>query len=129
MVDCGFPKSSRLLNADDYQTVFNQSRYKVSCRHFLILATPNPGPSSRLGLVVAKKNVHRAVQRNRIKRQIREWFRHCELQLSLDLVVLVRRDADKLPNHQLMEKLRFLGMDLNRKLSDQRGHADQGRIK
>lgn len=128
MVDRGFPKSSRLLNADDYQTVFNQSRYKVSCRNFLILATPNPGPASRLGLVVAKKNVNRAVQRNRIKRQIREWFRHTELKICLDLVVLVRRDTDKLPNHQLMQKLQILGSDLNRKLSDQRGHTDQGRI-
>lgn len=31
---------------------------------------------SRLGLAIAKKNVPKASQRNRIKRQIREAFRH-----------------------------------------------------
>jgi len=119
-----FPKSSRLLNAGDYQAVFSHSRYKVSCRHFLILALPNDGPGSRLGFVVAKKNVAKAVQRNRIKRQIREWFRHLKLQNSLDLIVLVRRDTDRLVNSQLAQRLQSLASDLNRKSSVQRGQSD-----
>ena len=124
MGNSSFPKSSRLLNANDYQTVFSQSRYKVSCRHFLILATPNNGPVSRLGLVVAKKNVAKAVQRNRIKRQIREWFRHQKLQNSLDLIVLVRRDTDRLMNSQLARKLKDLGNDLDKKSCNQRGQSN-----
>lgn len=31
---------------------------------------------SRLGLAIAKKSVPTSVQRNLIKRQVREWFRH-----------------------------------------------------
>jgi ribonuclease P protein component len=118
---CSFPKTSRLLNANDYQSVFSHSRYKVSCRHFLILAKPNEGPNSRLGLIVAKKNVSKAVQRNRIKRQIREWFRHLQLQNSLDLIVLVRRDTDRLLNSQIAQKLETLGCDLDSKSNQQRG--------
>lgn len=120
MVECGFPKSSRLLNADDYQAVFNHSRFKVSCRHFLILAAPSKGPVSRLGLIVAKKNVSRAVQRNRIKRLIREWFRHVHLPVAVDLVVLVRKDADTLVNTKLADKLHRLGTDLGQKCLESR---------
>ena len=115
MVASGFPKSARLLNAADYQTVFNHSRFKVSCRYFLILAAPGKETSSRLGLIVAKKNVARAVQRNRLKRLIREWFRHQQLPINLDLVVLVRKDADRLVNSQLTDKLHRLGNDLGQK--------------
>lgn len=119
-----FPKSSRLLNASDYQAVFNQSRFKVSCRHFLILALPNNDPVSRLGIVVAKKNIARAVQRNRIKRLIREWFRHQQFETGLDLIVLVRRDTDRLVNSQLVQKLQALASDLNRKSCHQRGPSN-----
>jgi ribonuclease P protein component len=116
VAEYGFPKSSRLLTAEDYQAVFNHSRFKVSCRVFLVLAIPSTSRHSRLGLVVAKKNVARAVERNRIKRQIREWFRHWESEKAVDLVVLVRRDAAKLGNQQLAQKLKSLGSDLNRKI-------------
>ena len=116
MADCSFPKTYRLLNAADYQSVFNQSRFKVSCRYFLILATPGAGAHSRLGIIVAKKNVAKAVQRNRLKRLIREWFRHHpRFTTSLDLVVMVRRDADKLSNAQFQQRLANLWGDLESK--------------
>lgn len=47
----------------------------------------------RLGIVVAKRNVRLAVNRNRLKRLIREAFRqqqHCLP--GLDVVVVVRKD-------------------------------------
>ena len=46
---------------------------------------------ARLGLAVAKKRVRRAVARNRIKRLVRESFRHHgEVLRGLDVVVLCR---------------------------------------
>lgn len=120
IADSSFSKNSRLLNAADYKAVFANSQFKVSCRQFLILATLNSGPKPRLGLVIAKKNVPKAVQRNRIKRQIRESFRHnSELLNNLDLVVLARKDADKLDNQVLSQKIRDLLKDLNSKLEQQ----------
>jgi ribonuclease P protein component len=120
VVASGFPKSSRLLNAADYQAVFNHSRFKVSCRYILILAAPGKTTCSRLGIIVAKKHVSRAVQRNRIKRLVREWFRHLHLPVPLDLVVLVRKDADTLVNSQLAHQLQRLGTDLGQKSLDTR---------
>lgn len=117
MAEFGFPKTSRLLNAADYKTVFSNAQFKVSCRHFLVLANRNSRSRARLGLVIAKKNVALAVQRNRIKRQLRNTFRHNrELLDKLDLVVLARKDADKLDDKELVVTINSLWQDLHSKM-------------
>lgn len=117
MADRGYSRNSRLLNAADYHAVFTKAQFKASCRYFLVLAITNELDRPRLGLVVAKKNVSTAVQRNRIKRQIRESFRNSpELLTKLDLVVLARKDADKLDNKLLAHKMNALLQALNTKL-------------
>ncbi len=103
-----FPRCSRLLNAGDYRTVFNGAKIKVSDRHLLILATPCLLPHPRIGLVIAKKNVRLAVQRNRVKRIIRQSFRLQSSALpNLDIVVLARKGLGDLDNpalHRLIEQ-------------------------
>ncbi|MBL4580416.1 MAG: ribonuclease P protein component [Gammaproteobacteria bacterium] len=117
MAELGFPKTSRLLNAADYKAVFSNAQFKVSCRHFLVLANCNSGSNARMGLVIAKKNVALAVQRNRIKRQLRDTFRHNKKLLDkLDLVVLARKDADKLDNKELIDTINSLWQDLHSKI-------------
>ncbi len=50
------------------------------------------GEAVRLGITVTRK-VGNAVQRNRIKRLVREWFRGRQQELSpCDLVVIAKRD-------------------------------------
>ena len=59
----------------------------------LLLAKHNTHGFNRLGMVIGKKHVSRAVDRNRIKRQIRETFRQSmqtEEASTLDIVVLAR---------------------------------------
>jgi ribonuclease P protein component len=71
-----------------------------------------------VGLVIAKKNVGKAVQRNRIKRLIRQSFRTLKPTLNnLDLVVLARKDADKLENQAIVDQLNQLWQDLAKKLT------------
>ncbi|MSR10833.1 MAG: ribonuclease P protein component [Gammaproteobacteria bacterium] len=122
MADYSFPKQNRLLNAADYKAVFSNAQFKVSCRYFLILAIKNNWTHSRLGLVIAKKNVAKAVQRNRVKRIVREFFRHHSAQdPGLDLVVLTRKDVDTLQNSQISARLATLWADLNKlHLNDKR---------
>ena len=112
-----FGKQRRLLTAPDYSSVFEQNEARVSHRHFLLLARRSPTPVSRLGLVIAKKNVRKAVQRNRIKRLVRECFRQMPDQApALDVVFLARRGLDELDNGVLSSILREQWRKLVRQL-------------
>jgi len=116
----GFNKSLRLLTSSDFQAVFDDAPFRASHKHFLILARPsaaylNSGSQAqlsctplppRLGLVIAKKNIRLAVQRNRLKRLIRETFRLKQEELAgLDIIVLARRGMDEQDNQQLIKQL------------------------
>ena len=105
----GFSKSDRLLNASDFTAVFNDAQIKASHPQFLILAKNTGHSSARLGLVIAKKNIRNAVDRNRLKRLIRESFRLKQHHLpAIDAIVLARRGGDQIANHELFEILENL---------------------
>ncbi len=63
-------------------------------RYFTVLAVGGRVGRARLGLAISKKQVRRAVDRNRLKRLIRETFRcHKDQLVSVDLVVMARGAA------------------------------------
>lgn len=100
-----FNRESRLLTPGHFKTVFdNSSRYGSS--HFTILITSNPDSNNRLGMAIAKKRVKLAVQRNRMKRLVRESFRLNQHNLpAVDLVVMVKSGIDKLDNEEINKQL------------------------
>jgi ribonuclease P protein component len=105
--DTRFSKAKRLLNAKDYGRVFDSPDARASHKHLLLLAKINTEPGHRLGLVIAKKNVRLAVQRNRIKRVAREVFRNLPAgDFSMDVVLLARRGMGQLDNAELSSILR-----------------------
>ena len=113
-----FPKSSRLLQSAEYTRVFNDAIIRASHSNLLILARPNLLTHPRLGLVISKKNVRSAVNRNRIKRAIRESFRIKQHNLPpIDAIVLARRGADTLENDTLNNVLNTLWQKLVTKAS------------
>lgn len=102
-----FHKGKRLLNAADYSQVFEGADARASHRNLLLLAKSNDRSQHRLGLVIAKKNVRLAVQRNRIKRISREFFRQLPADtVNFDVVLLARRGLDRLDNDTLSSILR-----------------------
>ena len=116
MSDFGFSKKLRLLGAADYQPVFKNARYKVSSQYILILAVANNLARPRIGLVIAKKNVAKAVQRNRVKRIFRESFRHNQRLLpALDIVILTRSGLDSLSNELVHTNIERLWLELTNK--------------
>lgn len=126
MSDFGFSKKLRLLSAADYQPVFKNARYKVSCQHILVLAVDSNTPFPRLGLVIAKKNIAKAVARNRIKRIIRESFRHNQgLLPALDIVILARSGLGTLDNELVRKKIERHWQDLLQKASRSSATRDQ----
>lgn len=61
---------------------------------------------ARLGLAIAKKQVRHAVQRNRLKRLVREAFRQGSAKIgTFDLVVMARRAAAGADNRRLTQSL------------------------
>jgi ribonuclease P protein component len=117
-LDARFPKGKRLLNATDYSRVFNNVEARASHKYLLLLATRNNRSGHRLGLVIAKKNVRLSVQRNRVKRLAREFFRKQSGSTpSLDVVLLTRRGIDQLDNAELSTILHQQWQKLHRHAS------------
>jgi len=115
-----FGRSRRLLKAADYRAVFDHVDWKVSSREILCLVRDNGSNHPRLGLVIAKKNVRHAVQRNRVKRIIRESFRLNQHQLPpLDLIILARKGIDEFNNGELHAEFSRLWQRLNKKVAAQ----------
>lgn len=85
-----FTRARRLLTAGDYQFVFGGAT-RLSVPGITLLYRKNDLGCSRLGLIVAKKQVKLANKRNRFKRLSRESFRKQEALQSIpvDIVILV----------------------------------------
>lgn len=110
-----FGTNVRLHCAADFKSVFDGALFKVHQPHFLFLAKPSEQPKSRLGLVVAKKKVRRAHERNRIKRLARESFRLHQQQLVLiDIVVMPKLGIETVSNADLTQQLQLAWRKLNR---------------
>ena len=70
-----------------------------------IIVRPNGAEQSRLGLAVPRRVARHAVVRHRLKRQIRESFRHTAEHLAgLDIVVIAKSGAGT------MDSKRFRGV-------------------
>lgn len=98
------PRSSsraRLSRSAEFERVYRQGRSTAN-RHLVLYAFPNPSTQTpRLGLSVSRK-VGGAVQRNRVKRLLREAFALHEQGLSpgQDLVVVARPPAGELAERE-----------------------------
>lgn len=101
-----FPRTHRLLRPAEFQTVFDSTAFKVGEQHFLLLVRPNGLDRPRLGLVIAKKKVRLAVERNRLKRTIRTSFRlHQGTLPPVDLIFMARNDLGSLASAELALQL------------------------
>ncbi len=121
-----FSRSLRLLNSDDFQQVFDSATFRISHQHLLLLACHNGRGFPRLGLVVAKKHLRLAVDRNRIKRLSRESFRHQQDKLlDFDLVLLSRNGLDKLSNQDVFKLLDQQWHRLLKKVQEKRPASDE----
>jgi ribonuclease P protein component len=113
--DKGFDKNLRLKTAGDFDYVFDKPSRSAS-RCFTILARPNQYPYSRLGLVISKRCAKSAVQRNRLKRLIRESFRqNQEILAGVDVVVLGKTVATTKTNQEITTLLSRQWMELEQR--------------
>ncbi|WP_194788757.1 ribonuclease P protein component [Pseudomonas sp. UFMG81] len=102
MVSQDFSREKRLLTPRHFKAVFDSPTGKVPGKNLLILARENGLDHPRLGLVIGKKSVKLAVQRNRLKRLMRDSFRlNQQLLAGLDIVIVARKGLGEVENPEL----------------------------
>ncbi|HIX57558.1 MAG TPA: ribonuclease P protein component [Candidatus Anaerobiospirillum pullistercoris] len=115
-----FPRSKRMLSSEEYDQVFKKPA-RAGSRGLLILARMNDCSTPRLGLVVPKKVLKRAVWRNRVKRLVRESFRLSQDSLpNADLVFLAKPGIRDISDRDLTSTLNRLWAQISRQLNKQR---------
>ncbi len=103
------PRSSRIRSSRDFRRIGREGRRFASQHFVLLVGEPARRPSSdrggsRLGLT-ASRRVGNAVARNRIKRQVREWFRKSKISAGREWVVIARRGAATLGSREVWRQL------------------------
>ncbi|MES1941648.1 ribonuclease P protein component [Salinisphaera sp. T5B8] len=82
---------------------------------FVVIAAEGSADQARLGLALAKRRIARAVDRNRVKRVLRESFRlHRDRLATVDIVVLARSRTATMSNAVLFDQLAALWPQLER---------------
>ena len=103
------PKKGRLSRSAEFERVYRQGRSHGN-RHFVLYAFPRAGESAdkpRLGLSVSRK-VGGAVDRNRVKRLLREAFASGgdRLPADNDVVVVARPEVRELAEREGLDGVR-----------------------
>ena len=98
-------KKTVLQSSEDVsRTLKNKST--SNSKHLSLYRQLNNLESSRLGLAIPKKNAKRAIDRNRIKRLIRENFRNSNQSVPYDIVIKLHTPIGKKTRKQLRESER-----------------------
>lgn len=110
-----FRTQHRLRSAAQFEQVYRQG-IRAGDALFGISALKNEHGHARLGLSIGAKAVGNAVRRNRLRRVLREHFRHAKRELpALDIVITARPGARHAPNEAVSESIvRLLSQIRNR---------------
>ncbi len=101
-------KRNRVRKSQEFQKIIHQGK-KAADRHFVLYAVPKAEKQARAGVTLSKK-IGNAVERNKIKRQVRMM---CQDLIdfenaSKDIILIVRfgyKDASFEENKNSLEKL------------------------
>ncbi len=93
MTDYSFPKSAKLRKSAEFRQIYD-GQVRAGDDHLLVFASWNDLGETRCGLSVSKKHGN-AVKRGRLKRLMREAFRHVrhELPGGVDLILIPRQNS------------------------------------
>ena len=108
---------NRLRREDGFSHVL--SAKKIEDEQLKVFFVSNPAEGARLGIVVRKKTFPTSVERNRIKRIVREIFRkHTIRSKQLDLVVLAKAVSFTNDQTSLTRRLHALFSKIETKCGD-----------
>ena len=105
-----FNKQQRLLKPQQYQRVFDSVNVKQGGTYFTFLSRDSDDGNCKIGLIISKRHLPKAVARNQVKRCIRESFRLRQIDIQkvsppFDLIVLSKPNTAKLDKRALKKEL------------------------
>jgi ribonuclease P protein component len=100
-----FPSRFRLRKRHEFLALQREGR-RQTVPHFVVITRHRDQAPSRLGVTTSRK-VGGAPQRNRIRRMVREFFRHHRIELAppLDVLVIARPGAAALRSNDVVLEL------------------------
>jgi ribonuclease P protein component len=101
------PFKNRLVKRKDFEKIQKNGKF-FSEANIAIKVCENDLPETRVGFVVGIKFAKRAVERNQMKRQLRDIFHKNlpRLERGLDVVVMIRRrEGEKIYAKKLNENI------------------------
>ena len=100
-----FSYRERLHSARQYQRVFKQAN-KSSSESLIMLFRKNNVGFPRIGIVAAKRKLKRAVDRNTVKRVIRDSFRLNKSKLpSYDFIIILKKPIQTIRSDKLRKEI------------------------
>ncbi|RJP74621.1 MAG: ribonuclease P protein component [Candidatus Abyssobacteria bacterium SURF_17] len=108
MKNLGFPRGKRLKKQHEFKRIYRTGR-KTADEYLTMYSRPAEGRAGKVG-IVASKRVGKAVERNRIRRVLRETIRANQHRFSekTDIVIIVKQPALELTHVELAEMLLLL---------------------
>ena len=102
----GFSQRNRLLKPSEFTAVFRHKSIVISKSALTLMCLQSELDRPRLGIVIAKKQIKHAHQRNRVKRVFRESFRHRQTELpAVDVIILGRHQLQYATNELIFQQL------------------------
>ncbi len=105
MSDFSFTKKERICRYSEFKALYTKGE-KRDTEHFFIFMCPNGLAWRRLGITVSKK-IGTAVNRNHVKRLVREYFRLHKNHFpeSCDILFVAKPGSHSLKYYDLCEEL------------------------
>ncbi len=102
-------KNQRITDSKDFQTIYRRGRHNSNA-FFSLNYLPNYYGVCRFGIVVNKKVAKKAIERNLLKRRIREILKlnYDTIVTGFDIIISTRPKTKEIPFSQLEKELLVL---------------------
>lgn len=106
MISHRLPKDARVRKRFQFRSL-QKTGQRLHTRHFVLALGPALSETPQLGITISKKTAPHAVDRNRVKRLVREAFRRAAHALppGVAIVFIAKRQATDLTQAEVDEQL------------------------